>query len=279
MKLIDTHIHVWNMDKVDYPWLKGDTSILRRNYALEELEPARLEAGVTGGVLVQAADSPEDTEWMLGEAEAHEWIRGVVGWVPLEDPEAVAGLLDRWGPGSLLKGVRHLIHNEAETSWLLKAPVLESLGLLAARDIPYDVVGTVPEHIETALKVAERWPGLRMVFDHLNQPQAGGMWQQLMREAAQHESFYVKISGLGGKKEMEAAIAFALHHFGADRCFCGGDWPVALLEGSYAGTWASYKSIIGKYTEERDKVFWETAERFYGLSESSNKPNYDHRDE
>jgi len=264
MKLIDTHIHVWNLDEVEYPWLEGDTSILRRNYALEELEPARQAVGVTGGVLVQAANSWEDTEWMLRTAAEFEWIRGVVGWLPLEDPDATARLVGKWGPGSLLKGVRHLIHNEAETRWLLREPVLESLGLLASRDIPYDVVGILPEHIETALEVAERWPDLRMVFDHLNQPRRG-KWEKLMKEAAKHENFYVKISGLGGKAEMEPAIEFALHQFGEDRCFCGGDWPVALLAGSYEETWAAYRSIIEKYTEATDKVYWGNAERFYGL--------------
>ena len=264
MKLIDTHIHVWNLDEVDYPWLEGDTSILRRNYALEELEPARQAVGVTGGILVQAANSWEDTEWMLRTAAEHEWIRGVVGWLPLEDPDATARLLDKWGPGSRLKGVRHLIHNEADARWLLSEPVLESLGMLATRDIPYDLVGIVPEHIQTALTVAERWPDLRMVFDHLNQPQKGA-WKELMKEAAKHENFYVKISGLGGKEDIEGAILFALQTFGVDRCFCGGDWPVALLTGSYEETWAMYKSAIGKYTEERDKVYWGNAERFYGL--------------
>jgi L-fuconolactonase len=294
MKLIDTHIHVWNIEEVDYPWLAGDTSILRRNYALEELEPARQAVGVTGGVLVQAANSWEDTQWMLRTAGEHEWIRGVVGWLPLEDPDATARLLEEswgardgkgesWGAqggkgesgraGNLLKGVRHLIHNEADARWLLREPVLESLGLLASRDIPYDVVGIVPEHIETALEVAERWPDLRMVFDHLNQPQKGA-WEELMKEAAKHENFYVKISGLGtamGKgqewteADLEPCIEFVLHYFGPDRCLCGGDWPVALLAGSYERTWATYLSVIEKYTEETDKVYWENAERFYGL--------------
>lgn len=264
MKLIDTHIHVWNLEEVGYPWLEGDTSILHRNYALEELEPARRAVGVTGGVLVQAANSWEDTEWMLRTAAEFEWIRGVVGWLPLEDPDATARLVDKWGQGSLLKGVRHLIHNEAETRWLLREPVLESLGLLASRDIPYDVVGIIPEHIETALEVAERWPDLRMVFDHLNQPQKG-VWEELMKEAAKHKNFFVKISGLGGKADIEGAIQFALEHFGVDRCFCGGDWPVALLAGSYERTWATYLSVIEKHTEDTDKVYWGNAERFYGL--------------
>src|SRR5579872_433492 len=140
--VIDTHIHVWDLEKVEYPWLSGNVSILNRTYALEELEAERKAAGVSAGILVQAANSVEDTDWMLKTPEAHPWIRGIVGWLPLQDPEATGRLLEeRYRPGGLLKGVRHLIHDEADPRWLLRDGVLESLGLLAERGVPYDVVG------------------------------------------------------------------------------------------------------------------------------------------
>ena len=56
-RMIDTHIHVWDLGQAKYSWLEGDTSILNRNYALEELETERSKAGVTEGVLVQAASN------------------------------------------------------------------------------------------------------------------------------------------------------------------------------------------------------------------------------
>jgi L-fuconolactonase len=230
---------------------------------------------------------------MLAAAGASDWITGVVGWLPLDDPETTARILEgSWGPGrekgefgqecSLLKGVRYLIHNQADSGWLLREPVMESLGLLAARDIPYDVVGVKPAHIKTALKVAERLPGLRMVFDHLNrptiitEPKPDSLWERLMKEAARHENFYVKLSGLGtiaGKGEawtaedIEPCIELALRYFGPDRIFCGGDWPVSLLAGSYERTWDAYIGIIEKYADldMRRKIFHENAERFYGL--------------
>src|SRR5262245_10896795 len=116
MKLIDTHIHVWDLEKVEYSWLEGDKSILNRTYELGELEEVRGKVGVDAGVLVQAANSWEDTQWMLAVAEDHDWIKGVVGWLPLMDVEETRRILEEeWG--GLLKGVRHLIHNEADPRW------------------------------------------------------------------------------------------------------------------------------------------------------------------
>ncbi len=280
--VIDTHIHVWDLRQVEYPWLKGNTTILNRDYDLEELEGERKKAGVTAGILVQAANSLEDTDWMLRVAESHSWIAGVVGWLPLQDPDATARILEeQYVPGSRLRGVRHQIHDEPDAAWLLQETVLESLGMLASRNIPYDLVGILPAHIETALRVAEKWPGLRLIFDHLNQPPIanpakGNAWEKLMKEAAAHGNFYVKISGLGTAaqkgeewktEDLEPCIEFALHYFGPDRCCCGGDWPVSLLAGTYEKTWIAYRTIITKFLGPQDqaKVLYQNAERFYRL--------------
>jgi L-fuconolactonase len=303
-QLVDAHIHIWDFNQAEYPWLKGNTSILNRTYALTELEPQRKAVGVTAGVLVQAANNLEDTAWMIRTAESHPWIAGIVGWLPLQDPKATARILEENYPGAemppsvqvlpsaevppgagklprtgKLKGVRHLIHDEPDPQWLLQDTVLESLGLLAAMDIPYDLVGILPAHIETALKVAERCPTLRMVFDHCNQPPIGRIdksWEQLMTVAATHPNFYAKISGLGtaARKsadwiaaDLESCFEFVLHRFGEDRCFCGGDWPVSLLAGSYEQTWTAYRTLIEKYLDPKGqkKLFHQNAERFYKL--------------
>lgn len=281
-RITDTHIHCWDLERAEYGWLKNNTSILNRTWLLEELEPERTAAGITEGVLVQAANNFEDTDFMLETAASTPWIKGVVGWLPLTEPAATQQALDRtYGANPYFKGVRHLIHDEADPQWLLQPAVIESLGILAARGITYDVVGVLPAHLETALKVAEKVPGLRMVFDHLNQPPIAakerfGKWGDLVKVAAQHPNFYAKISGLGttaGKDEhwraedIKSYIEFTLQHFGTDRCFCGGDWPVALLAGSYTRTWAAYREVIAELVsgDDQDKLFYLNAGRFYSL--------------
>lgn len=280
-KIIDTHVHIWDFSKARYAWLDGDTTILNRSYAIEELERARMAAGITGGILVQAANNAEDTGWMLQVAAQTGWIYGVVGWLPLLQPDATAqALTQTYTSQPYFKGVRHLIHNEPGSDWLLQPPVMESLAILAKHQLPFDVVGIHTAHLETALQVAEQLPNLRMVFDHLNQPPAGkrnfGRWGELMKAAAQHPQCYVKISGLGtaaGKghhwrrDDIEPAIAFVLEHFGADRCFCGGDWPVSLLAGDYVTTWQTYQQIITDLLDEpdQDKLFYQNAANFYRL--------------
>ena len=280
--IVDTHIHVWDIERAKYPWLEGDISILNRTWKIEELETERKKAGVTMGVLVQASGNFEDTDLMIKIVGQTDWIAGVVGWLPLTNPIATQKVLEeKYLKEKCFKGIRHQIHDEPEANWLLHEEVIESLKILAAHNIPYDLVGVLTDHIETALKIAEKIPALRMVFDHLNQPPIAknerfGRWGELMKQAAGNKNFYAKISGLGttaGKGEawnaddIKPYVEFVLHYFGSDRCFCGGDWPVSELAGSYSKTWNIYKTVINDLVkeEEREKIFYVNAKNFYGL--------------
>ena len=280
--VIDTHIHIWNIERVEYSWLKNDTSILNRTYLPDELHHHLVDANISKGLLVQAANNWEDTELMLKHAKENDWITGVVGWLPLANPAETEKLITaKYKTNTALKGVRHLIHTEPDDDWLLQPNILESLQLLAYYNIPYDLVGINIRHLEVALTVAEKIPSLRMVFDHLNQPPVAakekfGRWGALLTEAAKHPNFFAKISGLGTasgnlsgwqNEDIKPYIAFALEQFGTERCFCGGDWPVSLLAGTYSSTWNSYQSIILELLDEVSvqKVFSANAVNFYNL--------------
>lgn len=280
--IADTHVHIWDFQRAEYAWLKNNTSILNRTYSIDELDTQRKEAGVTTGILVQAANNFEDTDWMLHVAVNTDWIAGIVGWLPLTNPDAtLKALQKKYGKENYFKGVRHLIHDEPDAKWLLQPEVIESLHILAEHNIPYDVVGILPEHIETALEVAGKVPHLKMVFDHLNQPPIAtkekfGKWGELMKEAAQHKNFYAKISGLGTAAQkgeswtaddIKPSIEFTLEHFGTDRCFLGGDWPVSLLAGTYNSAWKNYRTVIDELlpVAERSKIYYRNAANFYSF--------------
>ena len=281
-RIIDTHIHVWDLQRAEYPWLQNDVSILNQTWRIEQLNNERESAGVSGGVLVQASGNIADTELMMETAEKTSWISGVVGWLPLMDTGATEELLEKkYVKETYFKGVRHQIHDEPDTKWLLQPAVINSLKILAKKNIPYDVVAVLPQHIETALKLAEQIPELRMVFDHLSQPpikrkEKFGLWGDLMKAASQHKNFYAKVSGLGttsgdlknwSAEDVKPYIAFALEHFGTDRCFCGGDWPVSQLAGSYSKVWEVYTKVVNGLVSEKesDNIFYNNASQFYNL--------------
>lgn len=279
---MDTHVHCWNFSKASYEWLKEDNVLLYRDFLPEEYNLARVEVGITEAILVQAANNFEDTDYMLGVAAANDWVKGVVGWVPLLHPEETLKVLEnRYHNNPFFKGVRHLIHDEPDAEWLLQEKVVESLHILADHNLPFDVVGVLPHHIKVAMKLSEKIPHLKMVFDHLNQPpvsskQKFGDWGILMKVAAQNPNLYVKISGLGNTckngdnwsaADTKPYIEFALEHFGTHRCFCGGDWPVSLLTGSFLKAWQTYIEVIDELADAaaQEQIYYTNAYKFYNL--------------
>jgi len=282
VKIADTHLHSWDLGKLQYSWLTPEAGILYNTYLPGDLEQEKNSVGISAAILVQSDNSVEDTMYMFAQAKKHEWIKGVVAWLPLHDPEKTEMILrSTYLKEPSFKGVRHLMHLEKD-NWLLQVQVLESLKILASHDIAFDAIGINHQQFESIIQASSLVPSLRVVIDHLNQPPLSDRrkmveWKQLMKEASGIPSVHVKISGLGtiqrppGMTLSEAirpAVAIALETFGTQRCFCGGDWPISLMDASYSGTWAAYKetvdSIIGDSASD-ERILYDNATYFYRL--------------
>lgn len=198
MRVVDAHHHFLDPDRIEYPFLRFLPQLAQFAGA-EELEPLLREAGVALSVAVQAADSEEETRFLLEQAEAAPWVAGVVGWVPLADPGRAAAALDRHAETRLC-GIRHLIHDEPDDDWVVQEPVLDSLGLLAERGLAFDLSAFNPRHISHVMTFARRVPELDVVLCHMGFPrldqQQWEPWAGSFAEAARNPRCVVKISGL-----------------------------------------------------------------------------------
>lgn len=278
---IDTHLHIWNRQQASYSWLIPAYGPIYADFDLSQVEAEVKAAGVDKCVLVQAADSYEDTLLMFDAAAKYPWIGGVVGWVPLMQPDVVQRKLEEFTKHPLFKGMRHLIHEEANKDWLLREDVLEGLKVLASFNIPFDVVAVFPNQLKHVPTLAEKIPNLRMVIDHLAKPPLDPdqhkIWADQLRAAAQSPQVYAKISGLNTATadpvnwtadDLKPNMDFAIEVFGADRLMFGGDWPVALLAGTYTKVWQETNKALAGYSQAQiDAILGGTAAKFYGVSE------------
>lgn len=255
--IVDSHQHFWDLDAVEYPWLVPDYGPLYRTFAPHELEPQLRAAGVERTVLVQSANSFEDTDSMLVQADQHEWIGAVVGWVPLEQPaEAARALDDKYLGNRWFKGIRHLNHEESDPDWLVRPAVIEGLKVLQDRGLVFEVVSVHPLHLLHVPALARTCPDLPIVVDHLAKPPiASGeydAWQADLRAAAEYPNVHAKVSGLNTAAawaswtaaDLVHSIEVAIDCFGVERLMFGSDWPVAILAGDYAKVWAETNTAL-----------------------------------
>lgn len=279
--IVDSHQHFWNLEQVEYSWLVPEYGPIYRTFEPEELAPQLAAAGIDRTVLVQSANSFADTDAMLRQAETHEWIGAVVGWVPLEDPAAAAKALDeRYLANPYFTGVRHLNHDEADPDWLVRPAVIDGLKVLQERGLVFDVVAVYPLHLRHVPALATACPGLTIVIDHLAKPPIKSRdydaWKADLRAAAEHPKVMAKVSGLNTAADMERwtgadlvePIGFALEVFGADRLMFGSDWPVAILAGDYAKVWRETNvalDTLGVSGAARAAILGDTAARVYSV--------------
>lgn len=284
VKIIDTHVHSWNLQKAKPNWLTEEAGILYDEFLPEHLQNQLPVIGVKEGILVQSDNTLADTIFMFEKAREVNWIKGVVAWLPLADPEQTFKLItEQYKKEPYFKGVRHLMHIEPDDQWLLQDRVMESLQLLAQHQIPFDGIGINLNQLDSIISAAEKMPGLQIVIDHLNQPPMGDAlqfrhWSDKMKVATELPNLYVKVSGLGNIKRPEGfdleeaikpALDVVLNYFGNQRIFCGGDWPISLLDRDYATTWKAYINAFSFFIKDNnllEEITYWNAKRFYQIN-------------
>ncbi|MCY4102205.1 MAG: amidohydrolase family protein [bacterium] len=281
-RLIDTHLHQWDLDQCAYDWLDADLPPvfhqLRRTFLVDEARQHIEATGVTEAILVQAENSFGDTAAMLTVAEADNRVVAVVGWFDLLDPDAADAALDGLQSAGAVVGIRHLIHDEPDPDWVLQPAVIESLGVLAQHGMAYDFVGVQLRHLEHVPTLATAVGDLHIVIDHLNKPPIGtddfSRWVELMGAAASFPNVFAKVSGLHNvtphadwtPDDLRGAFDVALESFGSSRLMFGSDWPVCNVGGGYRRQAEAFESLIGPLdAEDTEDLRWRSACRAYGL--------------
>ena len=279
--IIDAHTHIWRRDSGDYGWITPELGVLDNDFGLDDLAAERAALGVDRVVLVQAADTAGDTDRMLAEAAAHPEVAGVVGWLPLAGPGLDEAVTERLATGRVV-GMRALIHDMADTRWVLRDDVAAGLDRIAAAGLAFDVVTGSPAALDLVPQLAARHPSLRIVIDHLGKPPIGrdagasAEWRMLLRAAAAGPNVAAKLSGLASAvgtpdswtvEDLRPVVAEAVDAFGPERLMYGGDWPVCLLAGGYTRTFEGLHAALDVSPEELEQIHHRTATTWYRLDE------------
>jgi len=133
--IVDSHHHFWRYDPVEYGWISDSMRALRRDFLPADLRREAAAAGVDGVVSVQARQTLSETHALLAHARENDFIRGVVGWVPLVDP-AVRGTLEELAQDPYLRACRHVLQDEPDDEYMLRRDFNE--GVRAVTDWLHD---------------------------------------------------------------------------------------------------------------------------------------------
>lgn len=303
MKIVDPHVHFWDLDTHHYPWLAnprtsfvGDARDLKHNYLPADLLHDAGDIDVLKVVHVEAnhdpADPVEETRWLQSLADAdnesdgaRSWPDAIVAAADLSDANVEATLAAHAGfPRT--RGIRQILnvhdnplYDYVGRDYLRDDTWRRNFGLLARYGLSFDLQ-LYPSQMADAAALAREHPDVALVVNHagmfVDRDSVAGWraWRDGLRVLAACPNVSVKISGLAmfdrcwTVESLRPYVLETIDAFGADRAMFASNFPVDRLFAAYGDLWRAYASIVaGASGGERDALFRRNAERVYRLAD------------
>ncbi len=290
-RIVDPHIHLWDLAKRWYPILEGGadgahdneahpvgdfSALIGHDFLPADYRSVSTNWPVDKVVHITAAQTPSswvaETEWLQSLYETTGRPHGIIGWIDLDqEPAALADEITKQRAFPNFRGFRHL-----DLPDLASPRTVEFFTQMGAAGLIYDLVAH-HDRLADAARLIAAFPKVPFVLEHTGwplstDPAAFDAWRDGMGQIAAQANAFCKISGLGmamnqwSVEDLEPWVKGAIDIFGADRCMIASNFPIDRLYSSFDALYDAFVAIIQVRGEvDMDKLFFTNAERIYGL--------------
>lgn len=284
--IIDTHLHIWDMQRLKYSAFEGHP-IFGKTYQIEDYQRDSEALDIEAMVFLECyADFNADGGQYLDEIEFVEdsalrdpRIKGIVPMAPLEWGNRVDPMLQKMQASHpTVKGIRRIMEfDENPRALTLSKDFIEGVKLLEQYDWHFEINVNYTQ-MDIIHEFVEHIPNVRMILDHCGKPgiRQGAIeqYQNDIRLLAQHPNVWIKLSDLPAcadtahwtPDEIKPYIDATFDTFGFDRTLFAGDWPICLQATSLT-RWVETLDTALTGVPEADvrKFYRDNANRFYRL--------------
>lgn len=278
--IVDSHVHLYDVKRLSYPWLAGVPKIAR-TYLMKDFDAARANVQVDKLVFAEVAVGPglhrDEAKFVQEMADTDPRLCGMVAHAPAEKGKAIEADLVALKQFKTFRGIRRLIETERDPSFCLEPDFIAAVKLIGKHGLTFD---TCVKHwaMVYAIELAKRCPEVQFVLDHIGKPGIKhGLrepWWSQIKELARLPNVVVKVSGViteadhgsWTKHQVKPYVAHVIDAFGFDRVMYGSDWTVSELTHPYP-VWVEIidEVIKGASEAEQRKLYRDTAIRIYRL--------------
>jgi predicted TIM-barrel fold metal-dependent hydrolase len=289
---IDSHHHLWHLEKINYPWLMakgeirffGQADPIRKNYLLPDYQ-ADHKSNIVKSVHIQvgavAYDALKETQWINdchSESKGHFPCKAVVAIDMLASD--VESQIINHNKYPVTQGVRHIIgkhHQEnKKLPKFIPSKWLKSLSLLSKHKLSFDLQMT-EEQYSAVFDVLKQLPDLKVTICHLASPwdqshDGFNRWKKMMKEFSKLPNCSMKISGFSMFNHGMIVDKFnqyaqeAIEIFGPTRCMFGSNFPVDKLYISYDELLMIWQELLKQYSDDEAQHLRQfSAAKFYQI--------------
>jgi len=286
--IIDTHVHLWDPQRLSYSWIKGNL-LFDRAYRVEDyardLGDVAVEAMVflecyadftsEGGQYIEEINFAED------EAKRDPRLMGIVAMAPLEWGSRVEPLLTEMAEQHpIVKGIRRIVEFDADPRALtLSSAFIEGVKLLEKFGMHFEI-NVNHTQMDIVREFVRRIPNVPMILDHCGKPGiaegAIAQYRDDVKELARHPNLWIKLSDLPveadwkhwSEADLRPYIDATIAAFGPERTIYAGDYPVCL-QATDLSRWVRVLDRALSELSQADlrKIYRETANAFYRLGQ------------
>lgn len=280
--VVDTHHHLWDLDRFRLPWLAGVPE-LDRSFRMGDYLRAAQGTGIVRTVYMEVdlaqEQHPDEAAYVfdLCRRDDNPLAGAVLSGRP--DAPGFAGYLD--GIASpYLKGIRRILHGrETPARYCLREEFVRGVRLLGDRGLSFDLC-IRPAELGDAELLVRACPDTRFVLDHCGNPDVAGFgeqertaWREAISRLAELPNLVCKLSGIIASaprdwtpEHLRPYVSHCLAAFGVERAFFGGDWPVCTLRAGLREWVEALRALTAELSPVQQRMlFHDNAVRFYRL--------------
>lgn len=273
VRIVDSHIHVWSNDTLEYPFGPHDgLAVPTQEASIDDYlaMPGTAERDV---VLIQPRVYGYDHAYLYECSETLDSRIRVLPSLGVARLGAVSELR-RFAAHPLTAGFRVVALGKHPASWLCGPGAHLVWDAAAQLAMPVDFLVDV-EQLRMVDRIASDHPDLVMIIDHLGRCQSGlqGEFGPALIELAKRDNVYVKLSAIDTLSvekfpftDMWPTVRMLFEEFGPSRLMWGSDWPHIRDGIAYDQCHIPICEALTEASElDLHKIFNRTATRLFGF--------------
>jgi L-fuconolactonase len=283
-KIIDPHLHLFNLKKGDYAWLKPDNPpvwpdkhLINKNFVEADtvLQPPNQLAGF---VHIEAGFDNQQPWREIDWLQQHCTLP--FKSVAFADITATtfAEHLDQLKQRTSVVGIRHILDEQAEE--ILSSPLIQQhFSLLAAMEFSFDAQLSLADcqAVERLISLANTHKAVRIIINHAgwapteNNVNARKQWKLNLSKIAKCENIAIKLSGweMSSRTWQPQHVAIVIQDcltlLGETRVMLASNFPLCLFTMSYTELWNSYAELSEISAQHFEKITFSNAKSWYRL--------------
>lgn len=284
-KIIDPHLHLFNLQKGDYAWLKPqnppfwpDKHIINKNF-FEADVCLHLPQQLAGFVHIEAGfDNPQpwrEIDWLQQHCSLPFASVAFADITATTFVEHIELLKQR----KSVVGIRHILDEQAEQ--ILTSELIDQhFGLLSQYEFSFDAQLSLADApaIEQLFKLATKHKSVRIIINHGGAPPTKNdvysqrKWKLNLQKLSQCENVAIKLSGwemsnrAWQPQHAANVVQDCIATLGDTRVMLASNFPLCLLSMSYADLWNTYAVLPEISAQRFEKITFSNAKSWYCLA-------------